>query len=464
MSIEIGNTYSRLTVVSKAEDRISPTSGKARFYWVCKCSCDRNKTVEVRSDGLTSGKTRSCGCLRDEAASVARKNMKPRVQKPLKPLPNKNYGILEVIEQGESTLTPKGRKLHRWTCQCDCGNIKDILHEELVKGSVVSCGCLSRKYFQLGCLSANEEFIYKARELHGDLYSYENINYTHSQEFLSITCNKHGDFEQWPSNHLQGRGCPICASESRRLTAEEFLTKSREIHGNLYDYSLVDFKLRMDFVEILCPVHGKFSQKPSDHLCGRGCQQCGLARRFVGLESFIERSNEIHNFKFDYSEVVYEHSNTKVKIICKDHGPFMQQPSGHLMGQQCPKCSGERRALKQHWNYIKRCELDPMMAEGPGTLYLLEMNVNNENFLKVGISTDYKKRLGRYTEYDIDFKVLKLIETTALNSAVLESKVLKFVRNQELRYIPLHDFKGWTECATIESKELLINYYEELNV
>lgn len=464
MSVEIGNVYSRLTVVGKAEDRISPTSGKARKYWICQCSCEKAKIVEVREDGLTGSRTRSCGCLRDEAAAISRKTMKPRKPKPLKPLPSKTYGILEVIKQGESTLTPKGRKLHRWTCKCACGNVKDILHEELVKGSVVSCGCLSRKYFNLGCMSANEEFILKARDVHGDLYNYENSVYTHSQEYLKITCEIHGDFEQWPSNHLQGTGCPTCAVESRRHTPESFLQKVKEIHEDTYDYSLVDFKSRKEFVEIICKVHGTFSIRPSDHLNGRGCQECGQERRFIGLESFIERSNEIHNFKFDYSEVVYEHSNTKVKIICHDHGPFMQQPSGHLLGQQCPKCSGERRALKQHWNHIKRCELDPEMAEGPGVLYLLEMNVNDENFLKVGISTEYKKRLGRYTEYGIDFKVLKLIETTALKSATLESQVLKFVRNQDIRYVPDHDFKGWTECATIESKELLINYYEELNV
>lgn len=464
MSIEIGNVYSRLTVLSKAEDRISPTSGKARFYWVCKCSCDRNKIIEVRSDGLTGGRTKSCGCLRDEAAAITRKNSPPPKGRSLPSLLGNKYGLLEVVSLAEPAITPLGRKCPRWTCECSCGNSLEISHDQLRKGQHVSCGCVSKKGYELGFTTANQEFIYKAELVHQNTYDYSLVEYKHSQENIKIVCKNHGVFGQQASNHLMGGGCWDCWNDSRSHNLDSFIEKATIIHGTTYDYTLVEFKSSKDRVEIICKEHGVFTQKPNEHLSGRGCQACGQLRKFVGLDDFIKRSNEVHNNKFDYTNSVYEHSNSEIEIICRVHGSFFQKPSAHMMGHQCPKCSGEERALKQHWNYVKRCELNPEMAESIGYLYLLDMSVNEENFLKIGISTNYKKRLGRYREEGLDFTILKVIETTAVKSAILESQVLKFVRNQEVRYIPNHGFKGWTECADINSKELIIDYYEELNV
>ena len=57
-------------------------------------------------------------------------------------------------------------------------------------------------------------------------------------------------------------------------------------------------------------------------------------------EIFIERAKQIHGNKYDYSEVEYINANTKVRIICPIHGEFFQTPSRHInMKQGCPKCS-----------------------------------------------------------------------------------------------------------------------------
>lgn len=463
IELEIGSVYSRLTVIGKADSRITP-EGKTRYYWLCTCSCGSGKVVEVRTDGLTGGRTRSCGCLRDEAAAITRKNSPPPRGRSLPSLLGKKYGLLVVESLAEPAVTPKGRKCPRWKCFCECGTALEISHDQLRKGEHVSCGCVSRKGYELGFNTANQEFIYKAELVHQDTYDYSLVEYKHSQENIKIICKTHGIFEQQPSNHLMGGGCKECWNDSRRHNLETFVEKATVIHGSTYDYSIVYFKSSKEHVEIICKEHGIFTQKPNEHLSSRGCQACGQLRKFVGLAEFIKRSSEVHNNKFDYSKSIYEHSNSKIEIICPNHGSFFQKAGAHMLGHQCPKCSGEERAQKQHWNYVKRCELNPELAESYGVVYLLEMSVNDEKFLKIGISSNHKKRLGHYTEFGIDYEVIKLIETTALKSAILESQVLKFVRNQDIRYIPKHEFKGWTECALIESKELLINYYEELNV
>lgn len=54
-----GNSYGHLTVISRAEDRFSP-SGARRYYWLCLCDCGVQK--EIEAGALKSGKTKSCGC------------------------------------------------------------------------------------------------------------------------------------------------------------------------------------------------------------------------------------------------------------------------------------------------------------------------------------------------------------------------------------------------------------------
>lgn len=58
----------------------------------------------------------------------------------------------------------------------------------------------------------------------------------------------------------------------------------------------------------------------------------------LSTESFIEKANIVHNGVYDYSSAKYTRSNTKIKIICPEHGEFLQAPSSHLFGANCPKC------------------------------------------------------------------------------------------------------------------------------
>ena len=60
--------------------------------------------------------------------------------------------------------------------------------------------------------------------------------------------------------------------------------------------------------------------------------------RTLTQKDFIDRSNKIFNFKYDYSKVNYIDGRLKVKIICLKHGEFEQQAEVHLRGEGCPKC------------------------------------------------------------------------------------------------------------------------------
>ena len=125
-----------------------------------------------------------------------------------------------------------------------------------------------------------EEFVKKANVKHNNFFDYSKTNYVDSTTHVIITCPIHGDFEQIPSVHLMGSTCPLCAkinsAYKNTKTTEEFIEQSREIHGNRYDYSKTEYKRGDIPVVITCTEHGDFSQKPTHHLEGCGCQKCSM--------------------------------------------------------------------------------------------------------------------------------------------------------------------------------------------
>lgn len=186
-----------------------------------------------------------------------------------------------------------------------------------------------------------EQFILDAINIHGDKYDYSKVVYTTTNSKITITCKIHGDFQQRASAHLKGSGC-ICCSGTKQKTNEEFIIKSKEIHGNKYDYSKVEYKKAVEYVIIICKIHGEFLQKPIKHTTGMGCIGCGYNIRSDKLrktkEQFILDAINVHGDRYDYSKVEYNNSHKKVIITCKIHGDFEQTPSSHLHGSGCVEC------------------------------------------------------------------------------------------------------------------------------
>lgn len=133
------------------------------------------------------------------------------------------------------------------------------------------------------------------------------------------------------------------ASLNRRKTKENFTEQAKSIHGDKYDYSKTEYIKAKTKVKIVCPSHGVFEQEPTNHLCGKGCPKCKneyiSLQKKGNLEDFIRKAQIVHGDKYDYSLAKYNLSNKKIKIICPDHAHFMQTPGHHLMGQGCPKCA-----------------------------------------------------------------------------------------------------------------------------
>lgn len=195
-----------------------------------------------------------------------------------------------------------------------------------------------------------EEFIERAKSVHGDKYDYSVVEYKSAHEKVIIICPEHGAFEQTPNSHLRPCGCPKCgyvsSAERNKSDSAEFVDKAKTVHGNSYDYSKVEYIDARTKVKIICLTHGEFWQTPNHHLQGCGCPKCGLEsmvrKQTLPAEEFVGRAKAKHGDKYDYSNVKYVNANTKVKIICPEHGEFEQTPSMHLSGQGCQKCGREK--------------------------------------------------------------------------------------------------------------------------
>lgn len=146
-----------------------------------------------------------------------------------------------------------------------------------------------------------EDLLKRCKEIHGDIFDYDFCNYKSLNDKIKIFCKKHKFwFEQQITHHLDGRGCPICNGGSKRTT-EMFIVKAKEIHGDKYDYSKVEYKTKDDKVEIICPTHGSFWQKAHDHISGCGCSKCRSFRNQEFIFEFLKKSFPKEEWLWEFS-------------------------------------------------------------------------------------------------------------------------------------------------------------------
>ena len=137
-----------------------------------------------------------------------------------------------------------------------------------------------------------------------------------------------------------------------KLTTEEFIKKARGVHGDKYDYSKVEYVNTITKICVICKNHGDFWVVPEKHIHRhQGCPVCSYEefrhKKTKTQKQFIEEAMRVHGDKYDYSRVEYVNSQTPVEIICPLHGVFVQKPNNHLRGNECPQCSREKQSARQ---------------------------------------------------------------------------------------------------------------------
>jgi len=191
-------------------------------------------------------------------------------------------------------------------------------------------------------MKTTKQFITEAQIKHTNKYEYPDP-YINSATKIRIICKKHGEFWQTPNKHLSGCGCNKCGG-SKKLSTKEFIQKATLIHGKQYDYSKTVYINSNTKLRIICKKHGEFWQIPYNHLLNNNCPKCSGVYKPTTKE-FIQKARLRHNNKYEYPDK-YVNATTKIRIICKEHGEFLQTPNSHLNKQGCPLCS--RQHLKNN--------------------------------------------------------------------------------------------------------------------
>lgn len=193
------------------------------------------------------------------------------------------------------------------------------------------------------------EVLAKFHAVHGDKYVYDLTGYTDLKSVIKIQCPEHGWFNQSCQNHLNGNGCPECgkvnSTSKRKLQRDILISKFKQVHGEVYDYSKMIYEYKKKPVIITCPVHGDFTQTPENHLTGSGCPKCAIIKnaekRKYTFDDFMKLSRERHGDKYEYHEEDFKsYTRDKTRITCDTHGDFWMLPINHVNGQECPKCHG----------------------------------------------------------------------------------------------------------------------------
>ena len=249
----------------------------------------------------------------------------------------------------------------------------------------------------------NKDFIIKSNIVHDNFYDYSNTDYKGSETKVIITCPIHGDFEQRPSDHLRKHGCPKCKGEkikefnkkTKSDTLDSFIEKANHIHNFKYDYSKSIYKNSRIKISIICPEHGEFWQLPSQHLKGYGCNFCRYNNYKSTSEIFIQQANHIHNFKYDYSKVDYINSKTKVIIICPEHGEFWQTPGNHINDKNGCPICKSSKGELLIYNWLKENNI-PFKSQFE---LITDEIARNSNLMIIDFFVKYKEQQ-YFIEYD----------------------------------------------------------------
>lgn len=299
------------------------------------------------------------------------------------------------------------------------------------------------------------EFIVKAVQRHSDTFEYDEVEYVNAITKIRIRCKRHGIFEQTPNSHLTGSGCMKCRMEnsgySQRLNTEKFITKSLTVHKeNIYDYSEVDYKNNHTKVKITCKQHGAFWQNPDAHMAGRGCDKC--ARLLQASQKLSNTPAFIEAANAQHGDGLYDYS--LVDYVSAKTKVEIICPRGHSNFMQTPDSH-------LHGQGCPKCAKYGYNSSLSVNLYVLKCG----NITKIGITNrDVQTRLdeiSRRSGKDFHLKVFISFQDGAIPQKI-ETDLLRELSQMYIK--PDETFDGSTECfIDLHYEDLLLKISSACN-
>lgn len=219
-------------------------------------------------------------------------------------------------------------------------------------------------------------------------------------------------------------------------TQEEAINAMKEVHGDRYDYSLVEFKGVKDKIAVRCTKHGIFNISFDNHVNSAnggepsGCRECGIEARSrkktLDSNLFVEAAKALNGDKYEYHLADYTTRDKKIPITCNCCGStFKQSPEKHLGGNGCPSCA--------------KTGFDPSKK---GVVYVLRCG----NVTKVGITNKAASSRAKdiSASYGGKFEVFKEFPLDGKLCVAVERAALTYLKQNYDR--PSIKFNGYSEC------------------
>ncbi len=304
-----------------------------------------------------------------------------------------------------------------------------------------------------------DQFVDRAKSIHGNRYDYTNSVYTKSKNKILIRCRVHGDFSISAGDHIQKKetGCRKCAmvkiSRLKKLSQEQVINQFIEKHGNRYCYDNFKYLGNAEKSEIICKIHGSFLMTPTDHKSGNNCSKC--SKVYVrSYDDVIAEANEIHNQKYSYISNNYKNTDSYLIVVCPYHGKFKQRAASHLRGKGCHECGKELLYGYRKGSYV---DLAKKNHGGKSNFYIIKMSKDGEVFYKQGITM--KSVNERFRKDKMPYNIREVAIYRGCASFIWDIELILKKINSSNKYNPLIEFGGKTECFSSISNCV----YDEIN-
>lgn len=307
----------------------------------------------------------------------------------------------------------------------------------------VGCPKCAKKY-----KPTTEEWIKRAKKVHGEKYNYTKVNYINQNTNVEIICPIHGKFKQMAALHVQGCGCPKC-NGGIKMTKDDFIEKAQKIHNNKYDYIKFNYINAKTEGVIVCPIHGDFLQTPDAHLRGEGCPKCKSSK----LENILMGLFEKNNIKYTYQYRIGADKKLSCDFFLEDYGIVVEcQGEQHFTPTSFDGDKSEEKCEKSYEKVLKYDELkydfcinndlDIIYFTIPKYFNSSNVNIDTEFYKDKVLITDTKKLL----EYIISKKKNKICDNFTefyndirknINKNIINTNGIIKYKDYVVIYVPL---------------------------
>jgi hypothetical protein len=271
---------------------------------------------------------------------------------------------------------------------------------------------------------SNEDFISKSKKVWKDKYDYSLVEYKNMKTKIKIIYND-WIFLQNAEDHLLGKMCEL------RWDTNRFIFESKKIHGDDYDYSKTVFK-NMNTKVILLKDGVEYLQNPNKNLMGRKPER---VRRLRSTGDFIDDARSIWGYKYDYSLVDYKGSHIEV-LIKYDGVIYRQKPVQHLLGYNC-----ERDTIKNEEDFLRKCR----DRHGDKYDYSLVEYTGSQNKVKIIFDGKvYEQKAGAHIH-----------SSGMIERVILKKTTIQFIKEANV----IHNFKydySKVEYVNNQSKVIIV--------